>query len=139
MHKAFDQYQISQPRVLAAGEWHLPYVSFDDEVDKVNWTDNELCLISAGRCAAVSYLNQGKREPNTDIDRARRVLANGHMSPFEHQCKAMTSEEWTREAMAAAVQWVMNRVPVGNIWGFQQFRKTLRNEHNYKLIKAALT
>ena len=140
MHKAFDEYEKNEPRVLAAGEWHLPYVTFDDEIEQSPtrlgpWKHRELCLISAGRCAAVSYLNQGKRDPVEDIARATRILDNGHMSPFEHQCRAMTKSDWTHYAMMAAVGWVNDRVPVGNIWGFHQFRKELSNEHNFKKIK----
>ncbi len=143
MHMALDAYQKSEPRKLAAGEWHLPYVGSDDgllqgifaEDPKRIWTDRELCLVSAGRCAAVSYLNQGKFAPVADLDRAGKILVNGHMSPFEHQCQALTMREWERQAMKAAMSWVFDHVPVGNIWGFHQFRKELTNEHNFALLK----
>ena len=141
MRMAKEAYERSEPRVLAAGEWHLPYVTFDDEVESKGlahprWNSLDYCLISAGRCAAVSYLNQGKRDPEADIDRANRILASGHMSPFEHQCRAMTREQWTHYGLRAAAAWVEGRVPVGNLWGWHQFRKELADEHDYSLIKA---
>jgi hypothetical protein len=135
MRMAYDAYRASEPRVLAMGEWHLPYVSFDDEIGK--WNERELCMISAGRCAAVTYLNQGQADAVGDLARAAKILKSGHMSPFEHQCRAMTESEWNRYAREAAEAWVADRVPVGNIWGFHQFRKELANEHNYQLIKGA--
>lgn len=138
MHMAFNAYEKSEPRVLNAGEWHLPYVTLDDEVETV-WSVHDLCLISSGRCAAVSYLNQGKRDPLEDMARAKRILANGHMSPFEHPCRAMTEADWVHYGMMAAVGWVNDRKPVGNIWGFHQFRKELANEHNFKKIKESRT
>ena len=140
MRMALEAYGRSVPRMLDSGQWHLPYVS-DDEVESAKggqprWNSLDLCLISAGRCAAVTHLNQGRRDCVEDIARANRILSAGHMSPFEHQCRAMTSEEWTHYGMRAAVAWVSNRVPVGNVWGFHQFRKELPNEHDYSKIKA---
>lgn len=142
MHMAYDQYQENIPRVLSAGEWHLPYVGFNDEVENrpdgnKGWSQRELCLISVGRCAAVSYLNQGKRDPVADIVRAEKNLQNGHMSPFEHQCRALTQPEWIHFATQASYGWVHEQIPVGNIWGFAQFRKELKDEHDFMKIKKA--
>lgn len=65
----------------------LPYVSFD-EMDNIE--DNRiLTLISAARCARVSYLNHDGSKPDIlkDLALAKRLINSGHMTPFEHQCQ----------------------------------------------------
>lgn len=65
----------------------LPYVSFD-EMDAID--DNRvLTLISAARCARVSYLNHDGSKPDIlkDLALAKRLIKSGHMTPFEHQCR----------------------------------------------------
>jgi hypothetical protein len=139
MHKAYDLYKNSDPRTLASGEWHLPYVTGNDEgiLIAVGCTEEELCLISTGRCARVSYLtHDGVRDPLADIALPKdRLIPSGHMSPLEHPLQAMTALEWEECAMVAALAWIQKRVPVGNVWGFRQFRKTFKNEHNFMLLK----
>ena len=139
MHLAKDAYDASSPQRLAAGAWHLPYVTGNDEdtLRSEGYGDPELCLISTGRCGRVSYLtHDGIRDPKADLVLARdRLMASGHMSPLEHPLQAMTDFEWRAYATELARQWVINRVPVGNVWGFRQFRKTIKNEHNFALLK----
>ncbi len=65
----------------------LPYVSFD-EMNAID--DNRvLTLISAARCARVSYLNHDGSKPDIlkDLALAKRLINSGHMTPFEHQCR----------------------------------------------------
>lgn len=67
----------------------LPYVSFD-EMDAID--DNRvLTLISAARCARVSYLNHDGSKPDIlkDLTLAKRLIDSGHMTPFEHQCRSI--------------------------------------------------
>lgn len=152
MAKAFELYDASTPQELAAGQWHLPFVTGYDEltlraggdedpegngVEK--FSDADLCNVSSGRCAAVSYLNHdtGKSDAPKDIERACKLLLAGHMSPFEHVAQAMTKEAWQHYAMRQAVFWVNDGVPMGNLWGFRQFRKTLTNEHDFSLLAPA--
>lgn len=78
----------SEPQRLAIGEWHLPLV---EPVEIVNHDDGHhdvqtfWAMVSAGRCARVSFETQGSEEdPNDSFDRAMRLLDNGHMSPMEH-------------------------------------------------------
>lgn len=74
----------SKPRPLDVGEWHMPYVTDVERADFVGDMDT-LARISAARCARVSYLNhRGKRDLQADIDLARRLRQDGHLSPFEH-------------------------------------------------------
>jgi thymidylate synthase ThyX len=147
MEKAFALYDASIPQQLGPGEWHLPYVTFCDEAELyegwerirgereyLNVTrDTYMTYVSSGRCAAVSYLNQGERAPRQDFDRARNMLDNGHMSPFEHVAMAMTAGQWEAYARNAADLWVKDGYPVGNFHGFLQLRKTLDAEHDFSL------
>lgn len=70
-------------------EWHLPYVS-DDERANIDTPVDTLAMISAARCARVSYLNHDGTAPDIDKDLAlaKRLLDSKHMSPFEHQACA---------------------------------------------------
>jgi hypothetical protein len=139
MHMAYDAYRSSVPRSLKSGEWHLPYVTGYDEPElrENGHTEDELCLISIGRCARVSYLtHDGQRDPKADIALPKsRLIPSGHMSPTEHPLQAMTASEWAIYGQQLASEWVNNRVPTGNAWGFKQYRKTLKNEHNFALLK----
>jgi thymidylate synthase ThyX len=74
----------STPEEKGEGEWHLPYI-FDQ--DREEFPDEELTLakIACARCARVSYLtHDGRRAPEEDLKLHDRLLAPGHMSPFEH-------------------------------------------------------
>ena len=71
-------------------------------------------LVSAARCARVSYLNHDGTEPSVDKDLvlAEMLRQSGHMSPFEHQARAFTDPDCA----------------FGNFKGWIQYRKTLPNE-----------
>ena len=58
------------------------------------------------------------------------------MSPFEHVAQALTADEWKVYARTACELWVRDRVPVGNLWGWRQYRKELPNEHDFSRIGA---
>jgi len=115
----------------------LPYVTgHDAEECSREYSLDGMCRISIGRCAAVSYLNQDKRDPPADIARADKLATAGHNSPFEHVAMALTEDQWKVYARTAAELWVAGRVPVGNLWGFRQYRKDLLNEHDFSKIGA---
>ena len=58
-------YFTSNPRELAVGEWHLPYVQENEFADL---RELDLVKVSVGRCARTSYLTQeGKRDVEADI------------------------------------------------------------------------
>lgn len=83
----------SKSRTVWPGGVHLPMISGDDfraESDmRCRISIVARCLmISAGRCAAVSYNNHGTgADLQKDLDRANRMLSHEplHASPFEHQ------------------------------------------------------
>lgn len=75
-------------------EWHLPYVSHA-ESDDLDVSINTLALLSAARCARVSYLNHDGSTPDIDKDLAlaKRLMDSRHMSPFEHQAHARPDKD----------------------------------------------
>lgn len=79
-----DSYNTSEPVVLGAGEWHLPFVT---EADRTALTPVEtLIKKSVARCARGSYLQQhGKFDYDNDCVLHDRMVSMGHWSPFEHQ------------------------------------------------------
>jgi hypothetical protein len=68
----------SEPRYVINGDWHLPYIGYEDE-DKCLGILRDLKLISASRCARVSYDRSGGGG-----ELANKLLQDGHLSPFEH-------------------------------------------------------
>lgn len=109
-----DAIEASEPKRLFAGEWHLPYIS-DLELRKVfagTLSRADLPMISAARCARVSYLRHDGQQPSVedDLTLAERLLASKHMSPFEHQAR-VTGDDGT-------ALW-------GNFTGWDQFRKMI--------------
>lgn len=156
-----EAYEKSMPMQLKSGEWHLPFVTDYDLFREENgrWSARhdeaghigdrgtlELIdpdwsywtKISSARCARVSYLtHEGKRDLADDETLFERLVQPGHMSPLEHPARALTREQWRVQATEMASDWIFDRVPVGNFWGWLQFRKTISHEHNAKELRAA--
>lgn len=111
----------SKPRELSSGEWHLPYIN-DDDVAEADGPIR-LAYASAGKCARTSYLTQdGRRSLQEDIRLAESLLANGHMSPFQHPARPRENGDPAGSNGNYSTVWT-------------QLRKTLENEHDFsKLI-----
>lgn len=113
--------EASTPRVLGPDDWHLPLVT-DVDFDRLkeeDFTMTEIVRVSAGRCARVSYLtHDGVRDPRKDIQLCTDLLGNGHMSPLEHPARPLEDPNQ----------------PLGNFVGWQQYRKTIPNEHDFSLL-----
>jgi len=127
------QYLESQPEVLKAGEWHLPYTyesdrdsiaDLYDTYDPSRFSSREeeiqetLRAVSVGRCARVSYLtHDGKRDLIKDIELHDKLAATatsedpGHFSPFEHVAQALEKPD-----------------VIGNFTGWRQYRKAFATE-----------
>ena len=104
-----NAFQLSEPSIVRIGEWHLPFI---DEEEKQHHNLNELCLVSAGRCARVSYLqHSGVRDLTADINLSNRLINDGHWSPFEHLATPLETPAYC-----------------GNFYGWKQFRKMFANE-----------
>lgn len=150
MVDAMDQ---STPREIGYGQWHRPLygAEFHEDTKYANetWSDDQRNRISVGRCARVSYLtHHGTRDPSADLDLADGLRKSGHMSPFEHVARPMTTRElqvferyeWTHHTTGARTQlppgegdevaWSRGSIGswLGNFRGWVQLRKTLPGE-----------
>lgn len=111
-----DAMRGSVPNPMPLGQWHLPLVT-NDELDlvrdgKVNW--EYMAMVSAGRCARVSFDRHGEFEPVEDSHaRARKLKDSGHLSPMEHPATPGETSLY-----------------YGNFRGWRQLRKTIPFEEN---------
>jgi Thymidylate synthase complementing protein len=122
-----DEMASNTPLTVNYGEWHLPLVhDFPYDDMKPDW--DHWKRISAGRCARVSFDKQGESESHeATLDRAARLIASGHLSPFEHVARPM--ENHGEQAEPA------HRAFCGNFRGWVQMRKEFPNEENFGLLK----
>ena len=110
--KMREAHEASEPNLLKEGEWHLPYMTGEEEVACAVFgngaDDSYLQKASAARCARVSYLTHDGQVPHMSKDLALFERLAGsrplHASPLEHQCTPGTSN-------------------CGNFVGWTQFRK----------------
>lgn len=109
----------SNPESLAYGEWHLPFVQPEEKKLITPENIEEWKLISSGRTARVSYeTHDGKRDIQKDVSLATGLIADGHMSPFEHIATPVSSDE---------------KRDLGNFKGWLQMRKEIPFESDYSL------
>jgi thymidylate synthase ThyX len=133
-YKMLDIYQLSEPKKLKEGEWHIP---FGDNMNEQRLVDCDAFAketdgmalglgggykdyislfkmkIATARCARVSYLNfEGKDDYNKDIELHDILKESGHWSPFEHCAMALSTSEYS-----------------GNFKGWKQYRKTFYDEN----------
>lgn len=128
----YELYRTSSPKILYAGQWHLPFITPDDwqaqfqrhcakyqEPHAVPDHERyaEMLQISVARCARVSYLNHDGTNTTLeqDFELYHRLLASTpmHASPAEHQAMAVGDPN----------------VSSGNFKGWIQFRKTIIGEN----------
>jgi hypothetical protein len=131
-----EVYNNSEPNLVEPGTWARPYMELSDDeyyfqletLGKVYVpSPATLNMISAGRCATVSYDNLGDGiDMVKDYERSRKLLTAGHWSPFEHQAQAL-------ELRVRGVHSAEYRS--GNFTGWLQFRKTFPNEAVYMPAK----
>ena len=112
-YMAQKEYFTSTPQVLEPGQWHTPYIRYEEYEEIRDWSDaqpfdsvlfaktkaniNALVQVSTGRCARTSYLTQeGTRDFSEDIKLHDRLRYHTplHASPFEHVCLAVG--DWNR-------------------------------------------
>jgi thymidylate synthase ThyX len=143
-HAMRELYQKGEPQKLDYGAWHLPLVDSEDVPEHTfkNWQASETnpwIKVSVGRCARVSYLtHDGKRDPRADVDLCERLLASGHMSPFEHVARPMDEDEIEIFAQPKMV-WNGQHFKhlsgeythfLGNVQGWVQYRKLIEHEED---------
>jgi thymidylate synthase ThyX len=125
----------SQSKTPIYKNYHIPYVS---EEEFNNLSDISLVLmVSAARCARVSYLNHDGTSPDIkkDIRLANILLNAGHMSPFEHQAQILNISNDTTTDIKN-LQYLKKRGLThidleGNLWSsnfkeFGQFRNFVK-------------
>lgn len=91
---------------------HLPFMEEQEESQRYPFDE---FMVSAGRCARISYLNhEGVAQPDRDEALGRRLLTSGHMSPFAHLGLAQhdrRAEQWSK-----------------NFRGWVNYRETIKGE-----------
>lgn len=141
MKEAMD---ASDPITLHSGEWHLPYIVFDEVRRWYTFDDGVSFLqldletakkVSAGCCAAVSYRN------NPSIDKCLEIwekLFSGpkpHLSPVEHAATPMfgTNQYSEQSNLQSPKTWqegITHSDRDGNLWsgnlrGWVQLRQVI--------------
>ena len=90
--KMLDLYETSTPKLVAFGDWHLPYTQESDG------PLHKRIVKSAASCARVSYTNHEGKESTDEEDSKlylRLITANPpHMSPVEHQAMAVPGDKF---------------------------------------------
>lgn len=74
-------------------DFHMPYFE-DIEMINIEGDVHKACIVSAARCARVSYLNHDGSAPNIEKDLAlgETLRGSNHASPFEHVAFAAASD-----------------------------------------------
>ena len=90
--------------------WHIPFLGPDDIR---SLTLDEKLKVSAARAARTSYTitTSNVSEWESDFRLAKQLIANGHLSPLEHQAQAVNDFRYH-----------------GNFKSFIQYRKTVAGE-----------
>ena len=108
-------YIDSIPRPKAEREWHLPFVTREEEEAQFHeWGAPGLLRLSVARCARVSYLtHDGEHDPEKDIKLADQLMKHDppHFSPLEHQAYALPDRQ------------------SANFTGWWQYRQTFHDQN----------
>lgn len=116
-----DAWEHSTPRRCNADDWHLPLTD-DLRVGSLEaLTLEDTIKVCVGRCARVSYLtHSGQRDPSADIALHDRLLSSGHLSPFEHAARPLSTEE-----LETGTGWS------ANFRGWTSYRKEIPGEADF--------
>jgi thymidylate synthase ThyX len=142
--KMYGLYEESNPRVLAPGEWHVPYVEYMQEegwyiAQGQRVTLEEAKKVSSSCCAQVSY-----RKLDDSLDKALMIygrLVNTtpvHASPFEHIATPMETPNLRNSSYGYDLDAHDAEVGVthfdsngsfwsGNLKGWVQYRQLIDN------------
>lgn len=111
---------LSRPRVLRPGEWHLPYITRQDELYSL---DLQLKL-STARCARLSYRPfDGQNDHAAEVARYEKLVVSSpvHASPAEHQATPDTFSHTLGGGWDHPHEH-------GNFTGWRQHRKMIPSE-----------
>ena len=138
-YKLIEALNNSTPKPLKSGEWHLPYG--DKIVVDHPQPIEDVLKICTARCAQTSYSTIGDDGKPMDYEKLvnlhDRLLANGHVSPFEHCARAMSWEEYGYFTKTVPAYDGNGHIAgkyteqgwSGNFSGWIQYRKLLPNEN----------
>ena len=125
MDQAITAYR---PQTLEPGQWHLPYTTeadWDESLVRPVYRDKFLCVLSAARCARISYAPfDGDASYERELQRYEQLVNRDriHASPLEHQAQA--------DRMIGGINKWANADLSGNLDpGWVQYRKTIPGEH----------
>lgn len=129
--------ETAEVQVLEEGAWHLPYIVPEDHLAmgayipspvSVNTMNQELCKLSAARCARISYKPfDGDASYERELERYNLLVTSErvHASPLEHQAKVDTFS-----VFIGGDGYFEHEDLSGNFApGWIQFRKTVPGEH----------
>lgn len=87
---------------------HLPFITANDRESVSKYM---LVMVSAARCARVSYLKHDGTAATVgeDVELYERLLRDGHMTPMEHQARAALKEALRDTYYANLRGWVSHR------------------------------
>lgn len=136
-HKMLIEYNLSNPKQLNPGEWHIP---FGDQMEEERIADvsSDKSLemtkikIATARCARISYIPFGEEKQydyKKDIELHDRLSRMGHMSPFEHCAKSMNPDEYKSSSRTNFETNTPEFGWCGNFKGFIQYRKMFKGEN----------
>jgi thymidylate synthase ThyX len=142
--------QRRRPKELKVNEWHLPFISGEDEIQICNYLQSYekseafidlLKKISVARCARVSYLtHDGKRDIEKDLELFERLRTSGHWSPFEHIATPYFDDAGAMftGSVDEPESHIFNKlqdnyrymnIRSGNFIGWKQYRKEFKDEN----------
>lgn len=134
--------EFSEPEMLNEGEWHVPYVTRERDIDGVmKYYDNNGCeltaqgaiVCSAARCARSSYARHDSSTTTLRADSALyEVLITSkpsHGSPCEHVATPVPQFEKNTFEWPKGVTHIDNQMRAwsGNLIGWVQYRQLLED------------
>jgi len=117
--KMQEAYNDSSPEKLAKGVWHLPLLTQEEKEDSVMMGPDSTywAMVSAGRCdLQPKDITVDYKDPDEYHQRAEHIAHIGHLSPLEHPCQNLDNDK-----------------TVGNLRGWKQVRKFIKDEDNFAL------
>lgn len=154
-----DAIEVSTPIELKHGELHLPMLTESErsmlDIPHDSGLEAFWIGVSAGRCARISWGEYAwwlEDAARVSFPRSRKLLAAGHMSPFEQQARCFSKERWgvVYEQQADVVRSLqlprIERMEIcrqleysGNLRGWVPARKGFENEWDYGLLREDVT
>lgn len=125
-----DYFQSHPINDVPARQYHVPFIEQGEQFK----TQTDFMIVSAARCARVSYLSHdGKRDMIKDIQLGLDLLKDQHMSPFEHVAIDNTYAQLIQHHRTVDVMPKIQAIQ-GNFDGVIQFRKLVEIPQNQAKI-----